>query len=349
MKALVYKGIGLLEIMEVPTPEISEGGILVRVMAGSICGTDLRILASGHKKIPHGTTRILGHEFSGIVEAIGREVKGFNPEERVAIAPNIGCGNCNECVQGKANLCPSYEAFGISLDGAFAEWVSIPAKAVLQGNVIKLPETVSFEEASLIEPLSCVLNGLETSQIRFGDVLLIFGAGPIGLMHLMVGRVSGTSKIMVADVVEKRLRLAKEMGADVVLHAMAKDFRERVFQETDGKGPDVISTACPIPEVQEMAFELAAIGGRINFFGGLPQGNETIHCPSNLIHYRNLRVTGVTGGSNIQFRRALSLIASKRVDIRRLISHSFEIQKGLEAFNLVKSSEGLKVILHPNL
>lgn len=349
MKALVYKGIGLLEIMEVPPPEIKEEEILIRAMAGSICGTDLRILGAGHKKIPQGTTRILGHEFSGIIEAIGREVEGFKPGERVAVAPNIGCGSCDECVQGKANLCLSYEAFGISLDGAFAELISIPAKALFQGNVIKLPETVSFEEASLTEPLSCVINGLEASEIRFGDILIIFGAGPIGLMHLMLGRISGTRKVMVADVAEKRLRFAEELGADVALHTMAEDFRERVLEETDGKGPDVIITACPVPEVQEMALEIAAVEGRINFFGGLPQGKETIHCPSNLIHYRNLRVTGVTGGSNIQFRRALGLIASKKVDISRLISHSFEIERGLEAFNVAKSGEGLKVIIHPNL
>ncbi len=349
MKAVLCKGIGSLEMMEVPTPKVEPGGVLIRVMAASLCGTDLRILDFGHRKIPEGTTRILGHEFSGIIEEIGPGVEGFRVGERVAVAPNIGCGACEQCVQGRANLCPQYEAFGISLEGAFAEWIPIPAKAVLQGNVISIPETLSFEEAALTEPLSCVLNGLEACQIRYGDTLLIFGAGPIGLMHLMLGRISGTRKVIVADIVEERLRLVKELGGDVILNSRASDFKEEVLSETDGKGPDVIITACPIPEVQEIALEIAAREGRINFFGGLPQGRDTIHCQSNLIHYKNLKVMGVTGGSNIQFRRALSLVASKRIDLKRLISHSFEIGRAKEAFEVAKRGEGLKVILHPNL
>jgi threonine dehydrogenase-like Zn-dependent dehydrogenase len=349
MKAVVCKGIGSLEVKEVPVPKVVAGGILLRVMAASLCGTDLRILNFGHRKIPESTERILGHEFSGVIEEIGPGAEGFQRGERVSVAPNIGCGACEQCVQGRANLCPQYEAFGISLDGAFAEKISIPAKAVFQGNIIKLPETLSFEEAALAEPLSCVLNGLEACQIRYGDALLIFGAGPIGLMHLMLGRISGTRKVIVADIVEQRLRLAKELGGDVILNSQASHFREKVLLETDGKGPDVIITACPVPEVQEIALEIAAKEGRINFFGGLPQGRETIHCPSNLIHYKNLKVTGVTGGSNIQFRRALSLLASKRIDLKRLITHSFEIGRAKEAFEVAKRGEGLKIIVHPNL
>ena len=348
MKAVICKGIGSLEVKEVPAPKVEPGGVLIRVMAASLCGTDLRILNFGHRKIPEGKERILGHEFSGIIEEIGPQAEGFRVGERVAVAPNIGCGACEQCVQGRANLCPQYEAFGISFEGAFAEWISIPAKAVFQGNIIELPETLSFEEAALTEPLSCVLNGLEACQIRYGDALLIFGAGPIGLMHLMLGRISGTRKVIVADIVEERLRLAKELGADAILNSRASDFKEKVLSETDGKGPDVIITACPVPEVQEIAIEIAAMEGRINFFGGLPQGRETIHCPSNLIHYKNLMVTGVTGGSNIQFRRALSLVASKRIDLRRLITHSFDIGRAKEAFEVAKKAEGLKVMVHPN-
>jgi len=348
MKAVVCKGAGLLEVMEVPPPKVGEGEVLIRVMAASLCGTDLRILEFGHRKIPEGTARILGHEFSGVVEGIGPGVEGFWVGERVAVAPNIGCGACEECVQGKANLCSQYKALGISLEGAFAEWVCIPARAVLQGNIVRLPEAISFEEAALIEPLSCVLHGLEACQIRYGDVLLIFGAGPIGLMHLMLGQISGTRKVIVADVVAGRLSLATKLGAAVVLNSRASDFKERVLSETDGKGADVIVTACPIPEVQERALEMAAVEGRINFFAGLPQGQDTIQCKSNLIHYKNLKVTGVTGGSNIQFRRALSLGASKRIDLHRLISHTFEIGQAKEAFAVAQRGEGLKVIIQPN-
>jgi len=163
----------------------------------------------------------------------------------------------------------------------------------------------------------------------------------------MLGRISGTRKVIVADIVEERLRLVKELGGDVILNSQASNFKEKVLSETDGKGPDVIITACPVPEVQEIALEIAAREGRINFFGGLPQGRETIHCPSNLIHYKALKVTGVTGGSNIQFRRALSLVASKRIDLKRLITHSFEIGQAKEAFEVAKRGEGLKIIIHP--
>lgn len=348
MKAVVWKGIGALETMEVPSPTIVGGELLIRVMAASICGTDLRILDHGHRKISSGTTRVLGHEFSGVIEEIGKGVEGFRVGEMVAVAPNIGCGSCDECVQGRANLCAEYDALGISMGGAFAELIRIPARAVLQGNIVRLPDVISFEEAALVEPLSCVLNGLEACRIQYGDSLLIFGAGPIGLMHLMLGRISGVGKVIVADVVEERLRLAEALAADVALNSHGGDFRDRVLSETGGKGPDVIITACPIPEVQEMALEMAAMEGRISLFGGLPQGRDTIRCPSNLIHYRNLKVTGVTGSSNIQFRRALHLLAAKRIDLRRLISHSFKIEQAAEAFAVAKSGQGLKVILRPN-
>ncbi|MBI5966330.1 MAG: alcohol dehydrogenase catalytic domain-containing protein [Deltaproteobacteria bacterium] len=348
MKVALCKGIGLLEVTDIPPPNIGDGEVLIRVMAASLCGTDLRILDFGHRKIPAGAGRILGHEFSGVIEKVGPGVQGLSAGERVAVAPNMGCGACAECLQGAANLCPEYEALGISLDGAFAELIRLPAKAVLQGNMVKIPGTVSFEEAALNEPFSCVLNGLEACQIQYGDALLIFGAGPIGLMHLMLGRSSGTRKVILTDIVEERLRLAAELGADVVLHSQASDFKKKVLAETDGKGPDVIVTACPVPEVQEWALEMAAVKGRINFFGGLPQNRETIQCRSNLIHYKNLKVTGVTGSSNIQFRRALSLVASKRVDLHRLISHIFEIEQAKEAFEVARRGAGLKVVIKPN-
>jgi len=348
MKVTLCRGIGLLEVTDIPSPKIGEGEVLIRVMAASLCGTDLRILDFGHRKIPPGTGRILGHEFSGVIEEVGSGVPDFSPGERVTVAPNMGCGSCEECLQGAANLCPKYEALGISLDGALAELIRLPAKAVLQGNIVRIPEPVSFEEAALNEPFSCVLNGLEACQIQYGDALLIFGAGPIGLMHLMLGRISGTRKVILTDIVQERLRLAAQLGADVVLHSQASDFRKRVLAETDGKGPDVIITACPVPEVQEWALEMAAVKGRINFFGGLPQDRETIRCRSNLIHYKNLMVTGVTGSSNVQFRRALSLVAAKRVDLHRLISHVFEIEQAKEAFEVAKKGAGLKVVIRPN-
>lgn len=347
MLAAVYHNPGDIQVEEVERPSIGEDEALLQVRAASICGTDLRIYSSGHFKIPPGTSRILGHEFAGEVAEVGSMVKSLTPGMRIAIAPNIGCGVCEQCVQGHNHLCPTYEAFGISLDGAFSEYMLIPKEAIRQGNIVSLPEGVSFEEAALNEPFSCCYNGSRACRIEPGDSVLIVGAGPIGIMHLFLASLSGASKVILSEMIEERLAKALELGADLAINPAEEDLPTAIGEVTDGRGVDVVIVAAPSPAAQEEALELVAPQGRINFFGGLPQGREFIKFNSNRVHYKQLVVTGTTGSSNYQYRKSMGIIASGRVDLTPLITASFPLSEVEEAFTLAASKKAMKVLITP--
>jgi 2-desacetyl-2-hydroxyethyl bacteriochlorophyllide A dehydrogenase len=332
-------------VQDVPVPEIADDELLVEVMASSICGTDLRILRSGHRKLKDGQRIVLGHEFAGVVVRAGDRAAGFRAGQRVGVAPNMGCGQCAMCIRGLPNMCPDYTAFGITLDGAHAEFVRIPRAAIVQGSVMTLPDGISFTEAALVEPLSCVVNGARATRIEPGDNVVIFGAGPIGLLHLLVARHSGAAKVIVADVQPHRLRKAEELGASVVVRSDGENVRQRVLDETGNQGADAVITACSVAAVQEMALELLAPFGRLCLFGGLPKDGSMIRLDSNLIHYKNLLVTGVTGGAPRDFRAAMSLVAAGRVDVRQVISHAFATADMAEAFRVALHEETMKVVI----
>ncbi|MGQ9625332.1 MAG: zinc-dependent dehydrogenase [Anaerolineae bacterium] len=347
MLAAVYHGIQDIRVEEVEGPPIGPEEALLRVRAATICGTDLRIYTSGHFKIPPGTKRILGHEVAGEVAAVGQAVKALKPGQRIAIAPNIGCGTCWQCIQGHNHMCPDYEAFGISLDGAFAQYMRIPAPFIQRGNIAFIPESLSYEEAALNEPFSCCYNGSRACRIEPGDMVLIIGAGPIGIMHLFLARLSGASLVIVSEMIEERLAQAMEFGADLVVNPARDDVAEVVQKASGGRGADVVIVAAPSPAAQEQALELVATQGRINFFGGLPTGKEFIRFNSNLVHYKGIIVTGTTGSSSFQFRRSMEILASGRVKLARLISARFPLTQIKEAFDLAASKKILKVVVEP--
>ena len=347
MLTAVYHDVGDIRVEDVPQPTVGDEDALLRVRAASICGTDVRIYSSGHFKIPPRTSRILGHEFSGEVVKVGSMVKSLTTGMRVAIAPNIGCGVCEQCIQGRSHLCPTYDAFGITLDGAFSEYMLIPRVAIEQGNVVQVPEGVSFEEAALSEPFSCCYNGSRACRIEPGDSVLIVGAGPIGIMHLFLASLSGASKVIISEMIEERLAGAAEFGADLVVNPAKEDLAAVIEEATSGRGVDVIIVAAPSPAAQEQALDLAAHQGRINFFGGLPQGRESIEFNSNRVHYKQLVVTGSTGSSNYQYRKSMEIIASGRVDLLPLISARFPLSEVVEAFDLAASKKAMKVLITP--
>jgi threonine dehydrogenase-like Zn-dependent dehydrogenase len=291
--------------------------------------------------------RILGHEVVGEVVKKGKNVSILNLGDRVAIAPNVGCGHCYLCVAGYNNLCNDYEAFGITLDGGFAEYMKVTDKAIIGGNLIKIPENLSFLEASINEPFSCVYNAYESLKTSPIDNVLIAGAGAIGLLHLILSKIAGARKLMVSDISDDRLKLAKKYGADITLNPSKVNLKEEVFNHTVGKGADVIITACSVPSVQEEALDLAAKLGRINFFGGLPEGKDSIMFKSNIVHYRQLRITGTTGSTISQFIKSMEILSKKEFDIRGLITHTFGLKEIEDAFEKVISGKGLKIAIVP--
>ncbi len=347
MFALVYHGPDDLRVEEVPIPQIGPDEILLKVSAASVCGTDLRIWHGGHRKYPPGTLRIPGHEVTGEIAVVGKNIHNLNAGQRVFVAPNMGCGHCRQCISGNNNRCANYAALGVTLDGAFAEYVGVPAAAVLQGNVMPIADWLSEEAAALIEPLACVVRGQRALAIQPGDVVLVMGAGPIGIMHMLLARLSGAGKVLVSELGEERALQAKRLGADRVIQPEKEDIRAAIEAESDGQGADVVIVAAPSHQGQESALSLAAIGGRINFFGGLPKDRPTINFDSNLVHYKELLVTATTACSTNDCRQAAAIVNSGRIDLSPLISARFPLKDAVAAFQAAEDRHSLKVVVKP--
>lgn len=347
MIAAVYHGPEDLRVEQRPTPSAGTGEMVLRVDYASICATDLRILRGAHRKYGPGTLRVPGHEVVGTIAELGSGVGGaYRAGQRVFVAPNVGCGRCRQCERGRNNLCASYDALGITLDGAFAEFMRVPAAFLEQGNVIPFDEALDGAAVALAEPFACVLHGQQGLGIGSEDVVLILGAGPIGIMHVLAARAAGAKKILVSEQSPERLRAAAAAGADRVVSFREESLLEVVAGETDGRGADVIVVAAGVREAMEEAPALAAIGGRINLFAGLPSGGSGVLLDANLIHYKELMVTGTTGCSTGDCRRSLELISSGKVDLGPLIGGRYGLDRAMEAFAAARAGNVLKVVLH---
>ena len=345
MKAAYYYGVKDIRVEECPIPEITENEILVQVKASAICGTDLRIYKGGHFKIPKGTKRVLGHEIAGKIVKVGGNVKNYTEGMRVAFVPNVGCGHCSMCLKGFNQLCPEYEAFGISYDGGFQEYMKVPKEAIERGNVIEIPETLSYQEAAMVEPFSCTYNAYKRLKTEPGDVVVIVGAGPIGACHVMIQKMAGAGKIIVADVSDTRLEEIKKFGADLTVNSGNTDLKSFVSRETEGIGADVVITACSVPAIQELGLEIAGAHGRVNFFGGMPEGKEIVPLNTNLIHYKELEVLATTGSSLQDYISAMKIVASKKMPLDRLASAAFSIDQIQEAFEYAIAGKGMKTLI----
>lgn len=344
MKAAYFYEPGLIRVEEVDIPKIKDNEMLMHVKSASICGTDMRILKNGHFKIPAGTRRVLCHEIAGEIVEVGKLVEGYHEGLRCTTTPNIGCGFCEYCRNGYNNMCPDYEAFGISIDGGFQEYMLIPNIAIKGGNIFPIPDNIGLEEAPLIEPLSCCENALRSVKTTHEDTLLVIGAGPIGVLHVLLNRIAGSKKIIVADIRQERLDSICKFGADAVINTSKEDLKDNVMKNTNNKGADVIIIAASSPELQSQSVELLANNGRVNFFGGLGKDQQVL-INTNMVHYKGLQLTGSTGSTNSDYYKALTLVAEERVDLKKLISKRFNIAQINQAFEYAASGEGLKTMI----
>lgn len=347
MLAAVYHGPKTIHLERAPIPEPGPGEMLLKVGAACICGTDLRILHGGHRKYFPGSRRIPGHEATGVIAALGPGVTGFEIGQAVFVAPNWGCGHCRQCVSGQNNRCAAYGAIGITVDGAFAEYVRLPAPALAQGNVIALHPEIDPAQAALIEPLACVLRGQDALHIQPGESVLVMGAGPIGILHLLLARLRGAGRLLVSEPEPERLGRALAFGADAGVNPAAADLNDFVRSQTQGLGADVILVAAPSPQAQQAALQAAAIGGRINFFGGLPKDRPWVQIDANLVHYNELLVTGTTACSTHDCWRAAEIVNSGRLDLSELISQRFPLEQIQAAFAAAEDRKTLKVAVVP--
>jgi L-iditol 2-dehydrogenase len=347
MKAAVYRGPNKIQIEEVPVPEIGPDEILLKVVNTHICGTDLRILHGGHRKFPEGTVRIPGHEVAGEIADVGANISKYSVGEMVFVAPNMGEGDSRETISGNNNLDPNFKAIGINLDGSFAEYMRIPAEAVRQGNVMKLKEGEDPALAALIEPLACVLRGQNAVNVHSGDVVVVMGAGPIGMLHMLLAKARGAAAVVVSEPAEGRRTQALELGADLVVDPINEDLKAAVDDVSAGRGAGVIIVAAPSKPAQESALQIAAVGGRINLFGGLPKDDPFIRFDSNIVHYKELVVTGTTACSTYDCLQAADLVRAGKIDLAAMVTSRYPLEEIDAAFEAAADGTNLRVSLEP--
>ena len=333
-----------VRLEDVPEPSAGPGELVVRVRNCSVCGTDAKIWRSGHPDLR--PPRVLGHEIAGEVAEVGEGAGGWAVGDRVQVIAAIPDGSCHECRRGWASVCPNQERIGYQYDGGFAELLRVPAKVLAVDGVNRVPDGLSFAEASVAEPLSCVINGQELAGVGEGQTVVVVGAGPIGCLHVRLARARGAARVLLVELNRQRLELAAGLVApDEAIGAEGADTVAAVRQLTGGRGADVIIVAAGSGQAQEDALRMAARRGTVSFFGGLPKDRPTITCDANIVHYREVGIVGATGSSPAHNPRALALIASGEVPVADLITHRLPLERTIEAIQTVTRGEAIKVTI----
>ncbi|MGI5291256.1 zinc-dependent dehydrogenase [Nonomuraea polychroma] len=334
MKVARFHAPGDIRIEDAPEPVAGPGELKIRVRNCSTCGTDAKIYKFGHHHIR--PPRVMGHEIAGEVVDTGA---------RVQVIAAIPCGACAECLRGRQTVCPNQESMGYHYDGGFAEYMIVPAKVLAVDGVNAIPSGVGYAEASVAEPLACVLNGQELAGVGAGDDVVVMGAGPIGCLHVRLARARGAARVFLVDVNAQRLAMAAELvRPDAAIDA---DPVEQVLKLTGGRGADVVITAAASGAAQEQAVRMAARQGRISFFGGLPKDDPIIALDSNLVHYRELTIIGANGSSPAHNASALRLVAEGAVVVSDLITHRLPLSQVLDGIDLVSRGAAIKVTIEP--
>lgn len=347
MKAAVYEGKEQLPVKDVPDPVLNDGEVLLKIEACLICGTDRRTYRNGDKKIPEG--RIMGHEFCGtIVESRANGKGNVQVGDRVVMYIVIPCGVCRYCKMGRPNLCVSRTTMAYHHDGAFAELMKVPAKAVENGHLFKVAPDMSPVHMSVAEPLGCVINAHGRLQIGLKDRVTVIGAGPIGILHAIVSRLQGAQQIFILDTSERRLELAKAFDIDAVIKVEENFHIERVQDLTEGLGTEVVIVACSSAAAQADALEIAAKAGRVEFFGGLPKSKPTAVLNTNHLHYKEITITGSFSEKMSDFQASQALIQSGRFPADKIVTHKLPLERITEAFTLMETGEALKTCIIPN-
>lgn len=345
MKAVILNGPNDFVTTEIEKPVIGDNDMLLEMKKAAICGTDLRILA-GTKTKGVRYPSVIGHEMCGIIAEVGKNVTGFQVGDRVSIANVIPCGSCPACLAGRENACMNRKAIGYEFNGGFEEYILIPEIAIKSGNVIKLPDTVSFTAGALIEPLACCIRGLKNAGTGFNDTVLVVGAGPIGLMHLQLSKIAGAKQVIVSEPNEMRRGIALELGADKVVDPTKEDLAKIISDATNGMGADVIVMAIGVPALVNSTLKLCKKGGTVNLFAGFA-GTGECTVEVNTIHYNEINVNGSTAYKRSDYLEAADMVKSGKINLDKIATHTFKLEEFHEAYEVCKSGTGLKIMIEP--
>ncbi|MGG1573450.1 zinc-dependent dehydrogenase [Fictibacillus sp. NRS-1165] len=343
MKAAVFHGPNELKLQEVRKPEINEDEVLVKVNASAVCGTDVRIF-EGKKTKGVRIPSIIGHELVGTIVEVGLEVKDFSKGDRVAVMPVIPCRNCYYCLNGRENVCANRTAIGYEFDGGFAEYVRIPTAALEAGNLVRIPAHLSFEQAVVTEPLACCINGQRKASVKMGDVVVIIGGGPIGLMHVQLAKIAGARSVVLSEPIEHRRDKATLAGADVTVNPLTESLENIVLSQSDGLGADVVIMAIGVPSLVNQCATLLKKGGTLSLFAGFTNGAMSEIDP-NVIHYNEININGTSSLTRADYHKSLSLITTGQINTDVLTTTGYTLEDIEKAIMDVKNGNGMKSVI----
>ncbi len=356
MKANILVSPRNIEIRELKVPEPSYGEILIKIKAALTCGTDLKAFSRGHHIIP--MPGVFGHEFSGIIAATGKGVKKFRKGDEIMAVHSAPCLECRYCKKGLFNICENI--MGTKVLGAFAEYILLPEHIVKQ-NVFRKPKNLTFEEAAFLEPLSCVIHGMQGLNIKKGDRALIIGAGPIGLLHLLLLKNKGAN-VIITGFEKRRLALAKKLGASLTIISennppsppfskwrmggFSEEIKKTVDKFTDGLGVDYVFECTGQPAVWQSAVYYVRRGGTVILFGGCKTGTTVTYDTSRL-HYDEITLKGVFHFMPADVKEAYNLLKKRQIPVSKLISGKYLLDDTEKAFLKLMEGEGIKYAIIP--
>ena len=329
-----------VRVEEMPTPQIGPGELLVRVEASGICGSDVMEWYRLDK-----APLVLGHEIGGQIVAVGDGVEGYKEGERVSAAHHVPCNTCHYCLSGHHTVCDTLRRTNFD-PGGFAEYIRLPAINVERG-VFLLPDEVSYEEATFIEPLACIVRGQRLAQMQPGNSVVVIGSGIAGLLHLQLASMLGASRVVATDIVDYRLEAARQFGADAVFYA-EEDLPARLRRGNDGRLADLVIVCTGATSAIVQALQSVERGGTVLFFAPTEPG-VTIPISVNELFWRNdITLTTSYAGSPADYAAALELIRARRVHVRQMITHRLGLAETELGFQLVADAQNsIKVIIEP--
>ncbi len=336
MKAQLFYGPEDVRYENINIPEVRDDEVLVRIKSALTCGSDLKTYRRGHPTMIKEAS-VFGHEWAGDIVEIGSDVDNFKVGDRIVAVNSVPCYECYYCKLERYSLCENL----IYNNGAYAEYIKIPGK-ILKKNTYIIPDKIDYREAALLEPLACVAHGIEESNIKTDDMVVINGAGPIGLMFIALARLKGALVISV-DLSDERLEYAKDFGADYTINASKESDQVAAVKELteDKKGVDVAVDATGIPEVWEMTILMGRKGATINLFGGCVSGTS-VNIDTQLLHYSELTIKGVYHHTPYYVKKAFDIITSRQIDTVKFITADMPLEKLVSALELMGQQKGIK-------
>jgi L-iditol 2-dehydrogenase len=340
MRVVMYYSNRDVRLEEMPVPQIGPGEVLMRVEASGICGSDLLEWYRLHK-----APLVLGHEVAGVIAAVGKGVKHHKVGDRICAAHHVPCNTCRYCLSGHHTVCDTLRRTNFD-PGGFAEYVRLPRINVEQG-IFPLPDRVSFEEATFVEPLACVLRAQRLAGLQRGQTVLVVGCGVAGLLHIRLARASGAGYIVAADIVDYRLEAARGSGADIAIHA--KDYTPASLrQAADGHLADLVVICSGASSAINQALESVERGGTVLFFAATEPGVSVPISVNDLFWRNEITLTSSYGGSPADYAAALELIQAGKICVSEMITHRLGLAETGLGFQLVaRAQDSLKVVVQP--